>query len=112
MPCSTHSPSEQAGQLQLWPGLPLWARCVTSSGRNRKFALPVLGHRHWLACSLAGWLAAVRLRVVLSPLPLSACPCPRPCPCSKRLKESVVRFYASEVLLALQYLHLQGFVYR
>jgi hypothetical protein len=24
----------------------------------------------------------------------------------------VVRFYASEVLLALQYLHLQGFVYR
>ena len=32
--------------------------------------------------------------------------------CSKRLKEDAVKFYASEVLLALQYLHLQGFVYR
>ncbi|KAL4448889.1 hypothetical protein ABPG77_007606 [Micractinium sp. CCAP 211/92] len=31
---------------------------------------------------------------------------------NKRLKESVVQFYASEVLLALQYLHLLGFVYR
>ncbi|KAG7671346.1 hypothetical protein Ndes2526B_g02155 [Nannochloris sp. 'desiccata'] len=30
----------------------------------------------------------------------------------KRLPEDAVRFYASEVLLALQYLHLQGFVYR
>jgi phototropin len=30
----------------------------------------------------------------------------------KRLAESAVRFYASEVLLALQYLHLLGFVYR
>ena len=54
--------------------------------------------------------------------PAAACcaePSPSACPalpclfaCSKRLKESVVRFYASEVLLALQYLHLQGFVYR
>lgn len=31
---------------------------------------------------------------------------------SKRLQESAVRFYASQVLLALQYLHLLGFVYR
>nr|AML76899.1 putative LOV domain-containing protein [Ettlia oleoabundans] len=31
---------------------------------------------------------------------------------NKRLKEDVVRFYACEVLLALQYLHLLGFVYR
>ncbi len=31
---------------------------------------------------------------------------------SKRLKETAVRFYAAEVLLALQYLHLLGFVYR
>ncbi|EFN51280.1 hypothetical protein CHLNCDRAFT_141214 [Chlorella variabilis] len=31
---------------------------------------------------------------------------------NKRLKEDAVKFYASEVLLALQYLHLQGFVYR
>lgn len=30
----------------------------------------------------------------------------------KRLPEAAVRFYAAEVLLALQYLHLQGFVYR
>ena len=30
----------------------------------------------------------------------------------KRLGEVAVRFYAAEVLLALQYLHLQGFVYR
>lgn len=30
----------------------------------------------------------------------------------KRLKESHVRFYTAEVLLALQYLHLLGFVYR
>lgn len=30
----------------------------------------------------------------------------------KRLPEEAVRFYAAEVLLALQYLHLQGFVYR
>lgn len=30
----------------------------------------------------------------------------------KRLKEAHVRFYAAEVLLALQYLHLLGFVYR
>jgi phototropin len=30
----------------------------------------------------------------------------------KRLPEDAVKFYASEVLLALQYLHLQGFVYR
>lgn len=37
---------------------------------------------------------------------------PRALACSKRLKESVVQFYASEVLLALQYLHLLGFVYR
>ncbi|GAB4820055.1 hypothetical protein N2152v2_007101 [Parachlorella kessleri] len=31
---------------------------------------------------------------------------------NKRLKESAVRFYAAEVLLALQYLHLLGYVYR
>jgi PAS domain S-box-containing protein len=31
---------------------------------------------------------------------------------NKRLKEDVVRFYAAEVLLALQYLHVQGYVYR
>jgi serine/threonine protein kinase len=30
----------------------------------------------------------------------------------KRLPEAAVRFYAAEVLLALQYLHLQGFIYR
>ena len=30
----------------------------------------------------------------------------------KRLPESAVKFYAAEVLLALQYLHLQGFIYR
>eukprot|EP00955_Chlamydomonas_euryale_P019235 204806-Chlamydomonas_euryale.AAC.1 len=30
----------------------------------------------------------------------------------KRLKETHTRFYASEVLIALQYLHLMGFVYR
>jgi serine/threonine protein kinase len=30
----------------------------------------------------------------------------------KRLKEAHVRFYVAEVLLALQYLHLLGFVYR
>lgn len=30
----------------------------------------------------------------------------------KRLPESAVKFYACEVLLALQYLHLQGFMYR
>jgi len=30
----------------------------------------------------------------------------------KRLKEAHVRFYAAEVLLALQYLHLLGYVYR
>ncbi len=30
----------------------------------------------------------------------------------KRLKEDHVRFYAAEVLLALQYLHLLGYVYR
>nr|AML76291.1 putative LOV domain-containing protein [Pteromonas sp. BC-2016] len=30
----------------------------------------------------------------------------------KRLKEAHVRFYASEVLMALQYLHLLGYVYR
>ncbi|GIL96732.1 hypothetical protein Vretimale_2539 [Volvox reticuliferus] len=30
----------------------------------------------------------------------------------KRLKEEHVRFYAAEVLLALQYLHLLGYVYR
>jgi serine/threonine protein kinase len=30
----------------------------------------------------------------------------------KRLPEDAVKFYAAEVLLALQYLHLQGFVYR
>ncbi len=30
----------------------------------------------------------------------------------KRIKESHARFYAAEVLLALQYLHLQGYVYR
>ncbi len=30
----------------------------------------------------------------------------------KRLDEPQVRFFAVEVLLALQYLHLQGFVYR
>jgi serine/threonine protein kinase len=30
----------------------------------------------------------------------------------KRLKEAHVRFYISEVLLALQYLHLLGYVYR
>ena len=29
-----------------------------------------------------------------------------------RLPEEAVRFYAAEVLLALQYLHLQGFIYR
>jgi len=32
--------------------------------------------------------------------------------CSKRLKEEVVRFYACKVLLALQYLHVQVYVYR
>ena len=31
---------------------------------------------------------------------------------AKRLAEDSVRFYACEVMLALQYLHLQGFVYR
>ncbi|CAK0783080.1 hypothetical protein CVIRNUC_006275 [Coccomyxa viridis] len=31
---------------------------------------------------------------------------------SKRFKESHVRFYTSEVLISLQYLHLRGFVYR
>ncbi|KAK9905733.1 hypothetical protein WJX75_005338 [Coccomyxa subellipsoidea] len=31
---------------------------------------------------------------------------------SKRFKESHVRFYTAEVLIALQYLHLMGFVYR
>ena len=31
---------------------------------------------------------------------------------SKTLPESTVRFYAAEVLLALEYLHLQGFIYR
>jgi phototropin len=31
---------------------------------------------------------------------------------SKRLSEEATRFYAAEVLLALQYLHLLGFVYR
>ncbi|BDA47694.1 probable phototropin-2 [Coccomyxa sp. Obi] len=31
---------------------------------------------------------------------------------SKRFKESHVRFYTAEVLMALQYLHLMGFVYR
>ena len=30
----------------------------------------------------------------------------------KRLPEAHMRFYAAEVLLALQYLHLLGFVYR
>lgn len=30
----------------------------------------------------------------------------------KRLAEAHMRFYAAEVLLALQYLHLLGFVYR
>lgn len=30
----------------------------------------------------------------------------------KRFRESVVRFYAAEVLLALQYLHMLGFIYR
>ncbi|GBF95420.1 hypothetical protein Rsub_08382 [Raphidocelis subcapitata] len=30
----------------------------------------------------------------------------------KRLKEAHVRFYAAEVLLALQYLHLKGYIYR
>lgn len=30
----------------------------------------------------------------------------------KRLKEGHVRFYAAEVLLALQYLHLKGYIYR
>lgn len=30
----------------------------------------------------------------------------------KRLKEAHVRFYVAEVLLALQYLHLLGYVYR
>ena len=31
---------------------------------------------------------------------------------TKRLKEDAVRFYCGEVLIALQYLHLAGFVYR
>ena len=31
---------------------------------------------------------------------------------SKRFGEPAVRFYAAEVLLALQYLHLLGFIYR
>ena len=31
---------------------------------------------------------------------------------SKRLSESHMRFYVAEILLALQYLHLLGFVYR
>jgi phototropin len=31
---------------------------------------------------------------------------------NKRLREQAVKFYAAEVLLALQYLHLMGFVYR
>jgi protein-serine/threonine kinase len=30
----------------------------------------------------------------------------------KRLAEDVVRFYAAEVLLALEYLHMMGFIYR
>lgn len=29
-----------------------------------------------------------------------------------RLTEAATRFYAAEVLIALQYLHLQGFAYR
>lgn len=45
------------------------------------------------------------------PNPPSLCAAPPPAR-SKRLKESVVQFYAAEVLLALQYLHLLGFVYR
>ena len=47
-----------------------------------------------------------------SPTPAVSPPLPPACACSKRLKENSVQFYASEVLLALQYLHLQGFVYR
>lgn len=31
---------------------------------------------------------------------------------NKRLPESTVRFYAAEVLLALEYLHMMGFIYR
>jgi serine/threonine protein kinase len=31
---------------------------------------------------------------------------------NKRLKEHHVQFYAAEVLLSLQYLHLQGVIYR
>lgn len=31
---------------------------------------------------------------------------------AKRFREETVKFYAAEVLLALQYLHLQGFIYR
>lgn len=31
---------------------------------------------------------------------------------NKRLLESHMRFYVAEILLALQYLHLLGFVYR
>lgn len=31
---------------------------------------------------------------------------------NKRVSEGEARFYSAEVLLALQYLHLQGFVYR
>lgn len=30
----------------------------------------------------------------------------------KRLPEAHMRFYAAEVLLALQYLHLLGYIYR
>ena len=55
-------------------------------------------------------------RSLLAFLLLAALHCPPALPSlsprSKRLREATVRFYASEVLLALQYLHLQGFVYR
>lgn len=41
---------------------------------------------------------------------------PPPCPPCRapdhQLPEEEVRSYASEILLALQYLHLQGFIYR
>lgn len=48
----------------------------------------------------------------MSPRTEPPCRPPTPTLRSKRLKEDVVRFYASEVLLALQYLHVQGYVYR
>lgn len=47
---------------------------------------------------------------------LTPCCCrrvlPRALPCRRTLQEAHVKFYAAEVLLALQYLHLLGYIYR